>query len=151
MVEEKVTKKIKMPICEVCKQNVSVGVYCVPSVPISCAYCEECGKANAHPWWVLVSNTACGGGSLDKMALWWREMVEDTCKHLGKTLDEFNSDVQESVIRLDAYMKADYEKYCQKLYDDCEYTGTFINCAPKVCEKCHAEDRINLCDKEDPE
>jgi len=87
---------MEMPICEVCNKNVSVGVACVPAVPISCAYCKECLEANAHPWWVLVANTACCGG-LSYTADWWKLMVEDTCKHLGKTLEQFEEDVEKSL------------------------------------------------------
>ena len=82
--------------CEVCGKNDSIGVCCVPGIPISCAYCEECLKVNAHPWWILVANTSCIGG-LKNAADWWKKMVEDTCKHLGKTIDEFNSEVEEAI------------------------------------------------------
>ena len=29
-------------ICEACGKNEAIGVYCVPGVPISCAYCRDC-------------------------------------------------------------------------------------------------------------
>lgn len=132
----KIKTPIQMPTCEVCKQNVSIGVYCVPSVPISCAYCEECANAGAHPWWILVSNTACIGG-LAKTADWWKWMVTDTCNHLGKTLEEFNTDVQKSLNQLEEYMQKDYEKECKRLFDACKFKGTFANCKAKHCIKCH--------------
>jgi len=85
-----------MPICEVCNKNQAIGVYCVPAVPISCAYCKECLDANAHPWWVLIANTVCIGG-LENAADWWKKMVEDTCKHLGRTIEGFNQEVQKEI------------------------------------------------------
>lgn len=99
-------KKIKMPICEVCKKNISVGVYCVPSVPISCAYCQECLNMDAHPWWVLVSNTACCGG-LHNTADWWKWMVTNTYNHLGKSLGEFLVDVEKDILKLQEYFETE--------------------------------------------
>ena len=79
-------------ICEVCEKNEAVGVCCVPGVPMSSAYCRECLQANAHPWNVIVANTACVG-SFDDCIPEWKEMVRDTCKHLGKTMEEFKAAV----------------------------------------------------------
>ncbi|KKN96777.1 hypothetical protein LCGC14_0164210 [marine sediment metagenome] len=83
-------------ICQVCEKNEAKGVCCVPSVPYSAAYCQECLNANAHPWFIIVANTACVG-SYEDCAPWWKEMVEDTCKHLGKTLEEFKAEVLKDV------------------------------------------------------
>ena len=91
-------------MCEVCKEEEAVGVFCVPGVPMSVAYGKKCLQANAHPWWVLVANTACING-LKNAAEWWKAMVEDTCKHLGKTIEEFNHDVEENLKVLDDYQK----------------------------------------------
>ena len=96
-------RKKKNLVCEICKDEPAVGVVCVPSVPYSAAYGQKCLDANAHPWFILVANTACIGG-LDKAAEFWKEMVECTCKHLGKTIEEFNLAVAESVKTLDGYM-----------------------------------------------
>ena len=89
-----------MPICEVCNKNQAIGVYCVPAVPISCAYCKECLDANAHPLWILVGNTVCIGG-LENAPYWWKKMVEDTCRHLGRTIEEFNQEVREEINHID--------------------------------------------------
>lgn len=86
-------EKSKKLICQVCEKNEAKGVYCVPSIPMSMAYCQECILANAHPWFILVANTACIGG-LHKAAPFWRQMVVDTCKHLGRSFEEFNSHVE---------------------------------------------------------
>jgi hypothetical protein len=82
----------KKLICEACGKNEAVGVCCVPAVAISCAYCKPCLEANNHPMWVLVSNTACIGG-FEHSAEFWREMVTDSLKAQGKTLEWFNQQV----------------------------------------------------------
>ena len=86
--------------CEVCDSEVECGVFCVPGVPISCRYCPECLKANAHPWGILVANTWCAGG-LENMIDEWRYMVENTCARLNKTMEQFNEDV----IKAGVYME----------------------------------------------
>ena len=96
----------KILICEVCNKNEAMGVYSVPAVPISCSYCRECLEANAHPWYILVGNTSCLGG-LEHSADWWKEMVEDTCKYLGRTIEEFNKEVEESVEKFDKLSEED--------------------------------------------
>lgn len=79
--------------CEVCGAEAEGCVVCVPGVPLSCFYCFDCLNSNAHPWWALVSNTVCATGDLDTMCDEWIEMVEDTCKRLGRTIEEFKADV----------------------------------------------------------
>lgn len=82
--------------CDVCKAEPSVTVCCIPGVPISMAYGLLCLKANAHPWGILVANTVCAGG-YDQTADWWKQMIDDTCAHLGKTLDEFKAEVTQGI------------------------------------------------------
>lgn len=93
------------PKCEVCNQRDSIGGASVPGVPISVAYCKECVQANAHPWRILVANTSCIG-KLEDCADWWKRMVEDTCKHLGKTLEEFNKEVDETNKEMSDYFES---------------------------------------------
>lgn len=83
-------------ICDVCGENEAVGVACVPGVPMSVPYCKVCLKANAHPLPVLIANTACIGG-LDNASDEWKQMVTDTLKHLDKTLEWFNEEVNKEV------------------------------------------------------
>ncbi len=82
--------------CEVCNNEPVVGVYCVPSVPYSAAYGRACLEANAHPWHILVANTACIGG-LKNAHVFWKDMVKDTCTHLGKSMEEFEKNVEKSL------------------------------------------------------
>jgi hypothetical protein len=81
-----------MPTCEVCNKNTSVGVASVPGVPYSAAYCRECLAANAHPYFIVVANTACCGG-LENTCPEWQDMVRDTLAHLGKSAEQFEADV----------------------------------------------------------
>jgi hypothetical protein len=93
--------------CDVCGKEAECGVCCVPGVPMSVAYCRECLIANAHPWNVLVANTAVCGG-LDQMNEEWREMVFDTCNHLGKPVNQFNVDVAADILKLTEYRKQQF-------------------------------------------
>ena len=90
--------------CNVCNNEESVGVACVPGVPMSVSYGRKCLEANAHPWGVLVANTACIG-NYDECAEWWQQMILDTCKHLIRTLDEFKKDVEQALVEEDAYFE----------------------------------------------
>ena len=84
------------PKCEVCNANDMIGVACIPMTPVSVGYCRSCLQANAHPWWAMVTNTACTGG-YDKTNEMWRLMIDDTIKHLGKTRKEFDKEVEEEI------------------------------------------------------
>lgn len=107
---------MKKLICSVCDKNeafgslmiIILGVCCVPSVPCSMAYCKECLEANAHPWWILVANTACCNG-LHNTTDFWKWMVADTCEHLGKTLEKFNIDVQEAILQMENYYETEVQ------------------------------------------
>lgn len=92
------------PLCEVCNKNKSVGTCCVPGVPFSCAYCRSCLDLNVHPWNILVANTACIG-NLEMSAPWWKEMVANTCKFLGKTIEQFNEEVEASNKAMEEHLK----------------------------------------------
>lgn len=91
-------RKRPIRICETCNKNTAIGVAAAPCVPISVAYCHACLCANAHPWWVLVANTVCING-LENANDGWKQMVTDTCKHLGRTLEEFNREVRETLAK----------------------------------------------------
>ena len=82
--------------CDVCGREPAFGVAAIPGMPVSVAYGKACLRANAHPWWALVGNTAMLGG-IDQAADWWQKMVEDTCRHLGKPLVEFEADVAAAI------------------------------------------------------
>lgn len=78
--------------CEVCYAEPAASAVCVPGVPVSMAYGRECLKVNAHPYGILVANTACCGGC-EHTASWWHGMVTDTLDHLGIPHEVFYRDV----------------------------------------------------------
>lgn len=79
--------------CDVCGEREEVGVAFVPGVSMSIAYCIECLRANAHPYGIMVINTALIDG-YDNASGWWQQMVDDTLAHLGKTREQFDRDVE---------------------------------------------------------
>lgn len=81
------------PTCEVCGVEPAFCVAAVPGVPYSAAYCLRCLQANAHPWWLVVTNTAIVGG-YEHAAPWWQEIVDSTISHHGKTRAEFDDAVR---------------------------------------------------------
>jgi hypothetical protein len=82
------------PVCDVCDKPGKLESICMPGVPITLAYCEECLKINRHPWEILVGQTACAGG-LENTDPYWQKMVEDTIKATNRTKEEFDKDVKE--------------------------------------------------------
>lgn len=95
----------EMGDCDVCKKEPAVGVACVPGMPVSVAYGRACLDANAHPYGLLVVNTALVG-DYAKSAEWWQEMVDATLTHLGKSREQFDADVAESNAEFERDMAA---------------------------------------------
>ena len=87
-------------LCSVCEAEPAVGVACVPGVPFSASYGRRCLIAGAHPWGILVANTACLGG-WDRAADWWKEIVLTTCRHLDRSVEEFKKAVTSSIEELE--------------------------------------------------
>ena len=85
--------------CDTCGKSPIRGVAAIPFIPMSVAYCQECLSANAHPWWALVANQACIRDPLEDSHPEWQQMVADTCAHLGKTREQFDADVAESIAK----------------------------------------------------
>lgn len=83
--------------CDVCGQEAEVRVYAMPYVPGSFAYCPECLRANAHPYGIVVNNTAMCGG-LDQCAWGWRLVVHGTLRRLGIDKETFDRDVNEAIV-----------------------------------------------------
>lgn len=56
--------------CDVCRRVRECGVACYPYGPISIAYCVECIRQRAYPYWLLEGTILqCGGR--DKMYEGW--------------------------------------------------------------------------------
>ena len=98
--------------CSVCEAEPAIGVSAVPGVPFSVAYGLKCLRANAHPYNVLVANTASivsevdmamGTGVLEPTADWWKKMVLDTLAHLDIAPEQFDADVRASARDMAAY------------------------------------------------
>lgn len=87
--------------CQVCGREPAYGVAAMPGVPISFAYGLGCLRANAHPLWVVVANTAMAGSDLNDTAEWWVELVENTLNHLGVTREAFDAMVAQAVVDQD--------------------------------------------------
>jgi hypothetical protein len=83
--------------CETCQHNNAIGVASVPGIPYSAAYCDDCLRANAHPWWLLVANQCAIGEPFESAAPWWQQMVRDTCNHLGYTVEQFKDEVRQAL------------------------------------------------------
>lgn len=79
-------------MCEVCEDEPAVDVVAIPGIALSAAYGRQCLGANAHPWHILVAATAEMGG-LAGAESWWLDMVDDTVSHLGRTRDDFITEV----------------------------------------------------------
>jgi hypothetical protein len=75
-------------------------------MPVSMAYCKTCLEANAHPWGCLVGQASCIGPTFESYAPWFIQMIDDTCKHLGKTREAFLADVKKA--------DDDYQAYCEE-------------------------------------
>lgn len=83
-------------VCDACRIHRAIGVASLPFAPMSVSFCSACLLANNHPYWILVCNTAMIGG-LDNSNLDWRQMVETSLAYQGKTLTEFNADVEHDI------------------------------------------------------
>ena len=78
--------------CEVCGKEGEHPVASVPGIPYSAAYCKECFASNAHPYDLVVINTWSAGG-YDECVGWWKNIVDDTLKHLKISREKFDNDV----------------------------------------------------------
>jgi hypothetical protein len=81
--------------CDVCEgEKTDGGVRAVPGIPVSVFYCVDCLEGGrTHPWWALIATTALVGG-LEHAAPWWCQTVEEQVPLLGRTMEEFEAEVQ---------------------------------------------------------
>lgn len=100
--EEAYRKYLAEAKCDVCGNQGIVGVAAMPGVPGSFAYCRACLGANAHPYAMVVANTAMIGGLADA-AEWWKQLVDDTLTHLAIDRDKFDADVADGIMEMDDY------------------------------------------------
>lgn len=81
--------------CETCGEQGIVGVAAMPGVPASFAYCRACLDANAHPYAMVVANTAMIYP--DQAAEWWVAVIAGTLGRLGIAETEFGADVAAAI------------------------------------------------------
>ena len=84
--------------CEVCERLPEYTRGTMPFTQYQVGYCLECLSRNAHPWWALTLTTATLGGRAH-VSKEWQRMIEDTCLHFDRTLEEFDADV---LVEMDA-------------------------------------------------
>lgn len=99
--------------CEVCNNEPSVGVACIPGVPMSAAFGERCLAAGAIPYWAAVANTACCGG-FSKTAEWWDEVVWATLRHLNISFATFTLDVYAELAQMDEEFERQFDLQMQE-------------------------------------
>ena len=91
--------------CAVCGRHTEVYVACSSIGAVSYAYCEDCLRAGVEPWSDLVFNCAICGPYPDSVNDWFRGIVRNTCRHLGKTEEEFRDDVTQAILDWDDHME----------------------------------------------
>lgn len=84
--------------CGVCGSPKVIGVFCVPGIPYSDAYCQECIDENAHPYHILTADCAMRGLTTHslfetKAASYFKDMVYKTCQRLDVPISKFFEDV----------------------------------------------------------
>lgn len=78
--------------CECCKLEPSIGVACIPGMPISIAWGKKCLEAQIIPYWAAVANTAMCGG-LAETGDGWQELVFATLEYFKTDYMTFSLDV----------------------------------------------------------
>ncbi len=96
--------------CAVCGKQTEVYVASSSIGAVTYAYCEDCLRAGAEPWSDLVFNCAICGPYPESVNTQFRETVRNTCRHLGKTEEEFQADVNEAILDWDDHMEL-FEQY----------------------------------------
>ena len=82
--------------CDTCGNEGELFVYALPGIPMSVANCQVCLDVCAYPYYILVGNTAMIGG-VKEAADWWKEAILISLARHGKTLKQFNEDVENDI------------------------------------------------------
>lgn len=83
--------------CAVCGKKTEVYVASSSIGAVTYAYCADCLRANVEPWEDLVYNCAVCGPYPESVNEWFRGIVRDTCKYLGKSEEEFKAAVDDEI------------------------------------------------------
>lgn len=82
-------------ICECCaKKKPLVGVAGIPGLPMSITWCGDCLNAQVIPYWACIHFLAMTNGDLTGLIPECQEMITDSLKYHGKTMDELMLDVK---------------------------------------------------------
>ena len=80
--------------CCVCSKEGPTFVCASACGAMTNAYCNECLDAGAEPWGDLVAYISIAGRYPEEINEFYREVVRNTCKRLGRTEGEFAKAVQ---------------------------------------------------------
>ena len=94
-------------LCQCCEKEESVGVACLPGIPMSVAMCARCVKSRRYPWWVVVANTVL----VTPVAKDWREHAADWWKSaVLRNLELHNKSEEDFVAEVQSQLDADEEE-----------------------------------------
>lgn len=80
-------------LCDVCGKEPVTATAAMPGIAVTFGYCKGCLKAGAHPYPMVVANTALMGG-MENAHPGWQQLVDDTLARLGRTREEFYASVE---------------------------------------------------------
>jgi hypothetical protein len=102
-------EEIKMPLCEVCRKNPSVGVCCSALGAISHAYCGECLSAGREPYSTLVGGLFGIRSREDLAEGVWESVVQPTLDYYKKSEAQLFDDIRQLEDEFDAYCEGEGE------------------------------------------
>ena len=86
--------------CDVCQKDVTgedSNVHCSVFGAISFRYCKDCDSKMLEPYWAMVSYIANAGRFPDDINNSYQKIVRNILKGLGKSEEEFISDVNKEI------------------------------------------------------
>lgn len=89
--------------CEVCGKETMVVVCSSSMGPFSFAYCEDCLRAGAEPYWFLVNVISMSGTWPDSVNEACQEKIRSVLKYLSRSEDDFKADVYKANHELPVY------------------------------------------------
>ena len=82
--------------CQVCGHDGEIFAACSICGGVIFAYCEECLKSGAEPWYDLATYIAFSGGKYpEDINESFREAAKATCERLNRTEEDFIKTVNE--------------------------------------------------------
>ena len=81
-------------VCDICGKEADVIQQPSSMCPRTFSYCEDCMKAKAEPYEVMVSYIGASGRWPEDIKPTYQKKVRDILSYLGKTEEQFSADVQ---------------------------------------------------------